>query len=215
MGSGSYVFAEWESIQKEYSAFRNVMKKLETSMITKCNSEWAPKTFSLSQPFGGDGHWGRTTILPPLFNGFFLAGTVGAQLVHWRQYFSTVGHQLLLAGRGTGYILPEDWKVAWCGLAFPNKNQHITEIKFQIGDHKYGRINLEEMLAYNKPALIFEDGFILDEEQAFELYGYVEGPIPTDPCDATYTRAYQRIVMLGFATYKKIDKALGAPGSAL
>jgi len=99
------------------------------------------------------------------------------------------------------------------GLAFPNKEQHITEIKFQIGDRKYGRINLEEMHAYNKPVIIFEDGFILDEEESFELYAYVEGPLPNQL--PFIQGVYQRVVMIGAAYFKVISKVLGNCGAVI
>ena len=99
---------------------------------------------------------------------------------------------------------------------------HITEIRFQIGDRKYGRINLEQFRIFNKPAIIFEEPFIIDEETSFHLYGYFEGPIPASPFSPTLTVdgsttyvAYQRIVMLGEACYKTIDRALGNCGAAM
>ena len=165
-------------------------------MIEKCSADWAPRSFGFMTP-GGD-QYGRTTILPALFKGF-----AGSQLVHWRQNITSTGNQLLLAGVRAGNTIPEDFKVAWVGLAFPDKQVNISEIKFQIGDTKYGRINLEELKCYDKPALIFEEGFVIDEETSFELYGYVEHA------------DYQRIVMLGACYYKVIDKVLGAPGSAI
>jgi hypothetical protein len=187
-------------------------------MISKCNAEWAPKTFNLAKTLSpGDGY-GRTTILPALFDdhfGFPMDSTrpitIGGGT--WRQLFTTAGHQTVIAGVGAGNTIPEDFKVAWIGLAFPNKNQHITELKWQIGDRKYGRIDIEEMKGYNKPAFIFEEGFVIDEEQSFELYGFVEGPIPTH--HDGYVGVHQRIVMLGAAYFKIIDKVLGNPGSPI
>jgi hypothetical protein len=164
--------------------------------------------------------YGRTTILPSAFRGFGMtysttpvAGT--NFLPHWRQTLTSTGHQTILMGERNGDILPEDLKVAWLGLAFPNKQQHITEIRWQIGDRKYGRVNLEDMRSYNKPALIFEDGFILDEETSFHLYGYIEGPIPTLAWGPTTPCIYQSIVMLGALYYKNINKILGNTGSVI
>jgi hypothetical protein len=69
------------------------------------------------------------------------------------------------------------------------------------------------MQCYNKPAIIFEEGYILDEEESFHLYGYVEGPIPV--FHDGWTGAYQRIVPLGAAYYKVVSKILGQPGTAI
>jgi len=231
MGQGGYVFCEWDSVQKDDPKYQQVFAKLENDLINKCSTEWAPKKMGYLTPAAGQ--YGRTTILPALFDpnpntyggaafGGALTGTFPTPPAYWRQAFSQVGHQTLLQGNRTGETMPEDWKVGWLGLAFPNKNQHITEIRFQIGDRKYGRINLEEMRIYNKPAIIFEEPFIIDEETSFHLYGYFEGPIPASPFSPTLSIegvdtyvAYQRIVPLGEASYKMIDRALGNCGAAI
>jgi len=194
--AGGYVFCEWGSVRKQFPEFQRVFAELESKVIEKCNADWAPRTLGYLAP--GANQYGRTSILPPLFK-----DNTGTQMVTWRQYFSSSGHQTLLAGVRTGNVIPEDFKIAWIGLAFPNKQLQISEIKWQIGDRKYGRIDLEELRVYEKPAVIFEEGFIIDEEQSFELYGYVEQP------------DYQRIIMLGACYYKNIDKVLGNPGSAI
>lgn len=243
MGQGSYIFCEWDSVQKDDPEFQKVFKKLEDNLINKCSAEWG-KPFGYLTPSAGQ--YGRTSILPALFdpnpstyNGAAFGGarfsaTWPTPPAYWRQAFWEDGHQTLIQGNGTGEVMPEQWKVGWLGLAFPNKNQHITEIRFQIGDRKYGRINIEEMYSYNKPALIFEEPFIIDEETSFHLYGYFEGPIAGWPSRAAeiaasattftptltvngHTRAvqYQRIVMLGEACYKVVDRALGDCGAAI
>jgi len=237
MGQGGYIFCEWDSVQKDDPSFQKVFKKLEDDLTYKCNSEWAPKTMGRLTPAAGQ--YGRTSILPGLFDpnpltyggaafGAAATGNWPRPPAYWRQAFRTTGAQTLIQGNGTGEGLPEDWKVGFLGLAFPNKNQHITEIRMQIGDRKYGRINLEEMRLYNKPALIFEEPFVIDEETSFHLYGFFEGPIAGFPeltgtpiqsftpsllVDNTQTAVqYQRIVMLGEAMYKTIDRALGNGG---
>ena len=134
---------------------------------------------------------------------------------HWRQTFTSTGHQTVISGTRTGNIIPEDFKVAWIGLALPNKNQHLTEVKWQISDRKFGRLNLEEIRSYNQPAIIFEDGFIIDEEEAIDIYGYIEGPVPAIPWGPTTDVIYQRIVLLGAAYYKTIDRVLGNCGAAI
>jgi len=232
MGQGGYIFCEWDSVEKQSPKYQQVFARLENSLIAKCNAEWAPKTMGYLTPAAGQ--YGRTSILPELFdpnpntyNGVAFGGVASGATwptppAYWRQAFSSTGHQTLIQGNRTGEGLPEDWKVGWLGLAFPNKNQHITEIRFQIGDRKYGRINLEQMHIYNKPAIIFEEPFIIDEETSFHLYGYFEGPIAASPfsphltVDGTDTYVqYQRIVMLGEAMYKTVDRALGNCGAPI
>jgi hypothetical protein len=199
-----------DSVQKEYPSFQAQMAKLERDLLAKCALDWGsvsqPKAFGKLTPKAGE--FGRTTILPGLFHDQNLV-----DLATWRQLFIAAGNQVLLQGNGAGNTLPEDFKVGCMGFAFPNKEQAITEIKMQIGDRKFGRINLEEMRGYNKPAVILEEGFTIDEEESFELYGYVEGPIPV--AHDGFTGIYQRIVPIGFCAYKIIDKVLGNCGATI
>jgi len=210
MGQGGYIFCEWDSVQKSYPDFKMAFRALDDKIMQKCIADWKPRNFGYLVPTSDE--FGRTTILPALFDNW-----AGVQMAYWRQLYTGVGGAVtnFISGCGTGNIIPEDFKVAWIGLAFPNKQQHITEIKFQIGDRKYGRLNLEEMLSFNKPAVIFEEGFIINEEQSFDIQAYIEGPIPADWFDATSPRLYQSMVMLGAAYYKQIDKVLGDCGAAL
>ena len=211
MGQGGYVFCELNSVQPSYPSFQRAFAALEAKAIASCTESWYP-TKTSQQAFGGlvtnAGQFGRTTIMPELFNDHS-----GVQMTNWRQLFTTAGHQTLITGTRTGNTIPEDFKIAWIGLAFPNKNEHITEVKWQIGDRKFGRIDLEEMLVTNKPAVVFEEGVLIEEEEAFDLYGYVEGPIPV--AHDNYTGVHQRIVMLGAAYYKVVDKVLGNCGAAI
>ena len=218
------MICEWDSVQKDNRQFQLAMQSLEKLAVNKCVADWKPRTFDLSKPLSPSAEgFGRTTILPALFNDhagnqmyFDVAGVApfnDPQQATWRQLFTAAGHQTLITGRGSGNTIPEDFKVAWIGLALPNEQQHITEIKFQIGDRKYGRLNLEEIHSYNKPAIIFQEGFILNQEESFELYGYVEGPIPIH--HDGYEGVHQRIVMLGATYFKVISKVLGNCGAAI
>jgi hypothetical protein len=201
------------------------MRRLDEMAINKCNMDWKPKSFNAAKALTGDGgFYGRTTILPALFedhagNPLSIAGSALSSnpIGTWRQLFTaisaTTADTVLLQGVGGGETIPEDFKIAWAGLAFPNKNQHITEIKYQIGDRKYGRINIEEMHCYNKPAIIFEEGYILDEEESFHLYGFVEGPLPLFHDGSS--SIYQRIVPLGAAYFKVVSKVLGQPATVI
>jgi hypothetical protein len=210
LGQGSYVICEMDSVQKEYPSFQQAMRQLEAAVLQKSSLDWgqvnAPKPFGKLAATGNQ--FGRTTILPALFDNHS-----AVQMVTWRQLFTVAGHQTIMAGCRAGNTIPEDFKIGLMGFAFPNKNQHLTEIKMQIGDRKLGRINLEELLLYNKPAVIFEEGYMIDEEEAFDLYGYIEGPIPTH--HDGYVGVHQRIVPIGFCTYRVIDKVLGNCGAAI
>jgi len=217
MGQGGLIFCEADSLRKEFPEYQKAFAELEGRVLDKCMKDWDPKTFSGGLTVSGE-EFGRTTILPAQFRGF---GQVAATppvagtncLRHWRQYLTTHGEQTLLLGRDPGNVMPKDLKVGWLGLMFPNKQQHITEIRFQISDGKYGRINLEEMHSWNKPAVIFEDGFLINEEAGFDLHAYIEGPIPVD--HEGNVGVYQRVIPLGATYFKNVDRVLGTPGGII
>lgn len=162
----SYVICEYDKVKLEFPEFNAIMQALEDSLIAKASADWEPLTYGGIAPMAGQ--FGKTTILPSLF-----ADNAGNRLVTWDQTFTSTGHQTIMTGVGSGGIIPEDFKVGLVGLAFLDKALRISEIKMQISDKKLPRMNIEEAFMYNKPAIIFEEGFILDEKQAFDLYGYV------------------------------------------
>ena len=176
--------------------------------MAKATADWDPLQYGGIAPKAGE--FGKTTVMPELFNGMQAAYQ---PLYSWYQWLNNTGHRTIMAGAGAGNTIAEDYKVGLAGLVFLDKAIRITEIKMQIGDKKLPRINIEEAFVYNKPALIFEEGFIIDEEQAFELWGYVEGPIPNEA--PFIVGLYQNIVMIGAAYYKLIDKVLGNCGAAI
>lgn len=170
-----YVICEYEKVKENFPEFATVMANLETSLIGLGRSRWSPLTYGGMNPKSGQ--FGKTTILPPLFRNIS-----ATQMVTWQQDFtdaqvalSVAGtSQVIIDGSATASTIPEDYMVGFAGLAFLDKAIKVTEIKMQIGDKKIPRINLEECLAYNKPCVIFEEGFILEEEESFELYGYLQ-----------------------------------------
>jgi len=192
----SYVICEYEAVKKEFPEFQSTMDALEQSLIAKAESDWAPLRYGRFKPDAGE--FGRTTILPPLFNDI-----TGTRMVTWEQWFNGTGNQTIMSGSAPNSTILEDFKVGFVGLALLSKAIRISEIKMQISDKKLPRINIEEAMAYNKPAIVFEEGYILDEETSFELYAYVlsQGP--------------QRIKPIGFQVNRVRDKTLTAVGSAL
>lgn len=180
-----YVICEYEKVKEVFPEFGNMMQKLRNDLVAKATSDWSPLTFGGMNPRSGQ--FGETTILPALFRDIN-----NTQLVTWRQRFT--GAQVTAAVAGTSQVIisgvnngviREDYMVGLAGICFLDKAIRITEIKMQIGDKKIPRINIEEALAYNKPCVVFEEGFILDEEEGFDLMGYIQ------------SEGYCRIKLLG------------------
>ena len=199
MGVGGYVLCEYEAVKQEFPEFNAVMEALHSSLIAKAEADWAPLKFDREQPLSPrNGMFGETTIIPALFNDI-----TGTRMVTWEQWFNATGSQTIMTGAAPGGTIYEDYKIGLIGLVFLDKAIRISEIKMQIGDKKLPRINIEEAFGYNKPAIVFEQGFILDEETGFDLYAYV------------LTQGPQRIKLLGFQLNRVKDKLFTNTGSAL
>jgi len=167
----SYVICEYGKVKETFPEFESTMRRLRDELIDRARADWSPLKFGGLAPKAGE--FGETTVLPVLFNDI-----TGTRMTTWSQWFNATGSQTIMTGVGAGGIIPEDFKVGLVGLAFLDKAIRISEFKMQISDKKLPRINIEEAFAYEKPAVIFEEGFILDEEQGFELIAYVlsQGP---------------------------------------
>jgi len=181
----SYVICEYEKVKQQFPEFKATMASLAATLRAKCAADWSPKTFGGLAPTAGQ--FGETTILPALFRDDTMtaANVAGTFMPTWEQWLTTTGHRTIMSGSGVGGIILEDYKIGLAGIAFLDKAIRVSEIKMQISDKKLPRINIEEALAYNKPAIIFETGYILDEETGFDLYAYVT------------TRGPQRIKLIG------------------
>jgi len=186
--SGGYVLCEYEKVKDYFPEYQKMMESLHTALISKAAADWSPKTYGGMSPRSDQ--FGETTIIPALFRD--IANT---RLTTWNQYLSATGHRTVMSGANVGNIY-EDYKIGLAGLAFLDKAIRISEIRMQISDKKIGRINIEEAMAYNKPAIVFEDGLILDEETGFDLYAYVR------------TIGYQRIKLLGFQLNRVPNKLM-------
>lgn len=69
------------------------------------------------------------------------------------------------------------------------------------------------MLVMDTPALIFEEGFILDEEESFHLYAHMDTTGITQV--GNWTTIYQRVVPIGALYYQFYNKVGGVVGSAI
>jgi len=179
----SYVICEYEKVKETFPEFKNAMENLSTELKTRCAADWKPRNFGGLAPTAKQ--FGETTVLPALFRDDTMTAANAGNMTTWEQWLTTSGHRTIMSGSGTGGIIKKDYKVGLAGIAFLDKAIRISEIKMQISDKKLPRINIEECLAYNKPAIVFEQGYILDEETGFDLYAYVT------------TKGPQRIKLLG------------------
>lgn len=187
------IIAEYDSIKKDFPEFKYAEEALLARLVDKAQKDWSPRTCGWMNPQGEQ--FSATTILPPVMSG--INGVAAGPLVTWNQVYAInqTGAQTILTGSHAGGAIPEDFKVGWTGLLFADKAIRISELRWQIGQGKFGRVNIEEVQCYKKPAIIFEgEGYILDEKAGFDLYAYVTCP------------GQQRIVPLGFQLNKIPNK---------
>ena len=171
--TGGYVICEYSKVKDYFPEFQRMMSTLHTSLVARAAADWAPKTFGGMAP--RTNQFGESTIIPALFRGDVQTAAGAGFLPTWNQHLATSGSRTIMTGSNAGNIY-EDYKIGLAGFVFLDKSINISEIKFQISDRKIGRINIEEAYTYEKPAIIFEDGLILDEETGFTLYAYVTSP---------------------------------------
>lgn len=185
--TGGFTLCEYKEVKQGFPEFQETMENLRQKLILKALSEWDPlkfagltydqvlsmdKTEIPSGMYPKEGEFGEGTIMPQLFRSGTNSVPAATMLTTWTQTFGATTAQTIMSGANTGQIY-EDYKIGLVGLAFLDKAIRIAEIRMQISDRKLPRINVEEAMAYEKPALIFEEGYILDEETGFELYAYV------------------------------------------
>lgn len=215
---GGFVICEYEKVREEFPEFQDVMTNLRNTLIEKAKKDWgmtfagsrrvseaskylSGNNFSAPGPgldvHYGEGEFGETTIIPASFRDI-----TNTTFVTWHQWFNATGSHIIMSGANGGNIY-KDYKIGIAGLAFLDKAIRISEFKMQISDKKIGRVNIEEAFGYNKPAVVFEEGYILDEQTGFDLTAYIlsQGP--------------QRIKPLGLEVYKVKDKMLTSTGAAL
>ncbi len=203
----SFVICEYEKVKAGFPEFKRTLETLESSLRAKCAADWSPKTFGKLTP--STSQFGETTILPPLFRDLTMSAATSGQMVTWDQWLTFTAAEkaagvgaagvgaskTIMTGSGTGGTILEDYKVGLAGLAFLDKSIRVSEIKMQISDRKLPRMNIEEAFAYNKPAIVFEEGYILDEETGFELIAYVlsQGPQRIKPLGLQMNRVPNKL----------------------
>ena len=206
----SYTIVEWDKVRREAPEFQRTLRELEERMIENTLRLWSPLTYGGSKP--GSKQFGRTTIPPQFFmdanndvlDEKHVPATWGTN--SFRQLFTATsptagaipGWKLILQGgdiRAPGSI-PEKIRIGLAGFSFPSKAKCITKLKMQYSESKIPEVDIEEGFSYNKFAIIFEEGYELDEQEGWELWGFFEAS------------GYQRVKPLGMLFYKKIQLVL-------
>jgi len=178
---GKPLIVEMDKVRDQYPEFDVGAQKLFTDAVDKAKQQWPGFTYGGQYPSASE--FGKTTLLPK-----FLTGYAGAALTNYRQYFGSVNAWNQIFNK----TIDEDVIHGMMGFAFPDPTIRFTELRYEIGDIKYPRINIEEINCYNQPAVIFRQGIIAMEETPFLVKGYLT------------STGYQRVVPVeSFTLFKK------------
>jgi len=202
-----YVLIEKTQLKTQYREFQEAVATLEQEAVSLAQSRWPGMTYGGFQP--GDGQFGRTTILPSIFadeNGDVLDAnhvptTWGVN--EFRIYFSDTspaaaaipGWRTILQGGNEQAIgvMPEDVIVALAGVEIPDPSINFSLLKLEIGDKTHVKIDVEEAHGMERPAIIFEKGYVIEPEEYFRMRGFFQA------------EGYQRVIPLGFMLYRRKD----------
>jgi len=177
-----YTICELDKLRLEYPNFAQAAVKLKTGAIDRAAKLWPG--FTYGGLFPGVKQFGITTALPKFFKGF-----AGVTLATFRQNITATGWQTIF-----DMTVEEDIILGGMGFGISQPTTNLTEIRLEIGDKKYPRINLEEANVWKAFAVILRQGWIAEQETPFKLRGYFEAT------------GYQRIVPINsFTLYKRKD----------
>ncbi len=202
----SYVFVEGYRPIYTDEKFLKAAFNIEANMIAKLSSpEYWGRVHGGLDP--ARGQFGHTTILPEWFadaagdilDSAHLPTTWGTN--SFRQLFTATsptaaaipGWKTIFQGGNPSELgnTPDKVALGLIGFAITSKVQPITKLKLQIGTQKGIVIDIEPMLAFENPALIFEDGWEVFPQDPIELRGFFEAS------------GYVRVVPLGLGFYKE------------
>lgn len=181
METDKLVIGELEKL-KDLPEFQTGLRNLIETAKTRAAEIWPGYTFG--GMFPKDKQFGITSALPKFF------GSTTTALTNFRQNLGSANAWQSIFD----LTVQEDVIIGMMGVAITSPTINITELRAEISDKKYPRINIEEMQSYQQPAVIFKQGLIAEEEKAFKLRGYKTAA------------GYQRVVPVGgFVLFKRKD----------
>jgi len=177
----SLVIGELDKIQ-ELPEFQRGLDALVNAAKKRAEEIWPGYTYG--GMFPGNKQYGMTSALPKFF------GSTTTHLKTFRQNLGSANEWQSIFD----LTVQEDIIIGMMGVAITSPTVNITELRAEISDKKYPRINIEEMQSYERPAIMFKQGLIGVEEEAFKLRGYKTAA------------GYQRVVPIGsFVLFKRKD----------
>jgi hypothetical protein len=170
---------EYRKIKEFYPEFQSALADTLAKAKSDVKDAWGLNYGGL---FPGANEYGETTIRPR----FVGLGTTSGKIESWNRNLATVGWQDFINNS-----VIEDVYLGIVGFAFPNVAQRCGGIRIEAGQRKFPVLNLEgEMDVMEEPAVIFEKGIVIPEEETLKLRVHA------------LTKGYNVIKPLGFALAK-------------
>jgi hypothetical protein len=175
----SPILVEFSKVKKEYPEFMTVFNETISAAKSQVGAAWGLSDGGL---IPGANQFGVAAIRPR----FVQLGTVAGKGETWNRNLATVGWQDVINNN-----VIEDVYIGVLGFILPNVSQRVASIRFEAGKQKFPVINLEgEIDIMSEPAVIFEKGIIIPEEEPILLRVNA------------VTKGYNVIKPLGFALAK-------------
>lgn len=156
------VIVEYKKIRTAYPEFVSSWEATKADVIQKAQAAWGLKYGGL---FPESGQFGETTIRPRFFSAF--GTTTGRET--WNRNLGTAGWNTVIDDK----TVIEDVYIGLMGFLFPNASNRVSHIRLEAGKRKLPVINLEgEIDVMEEPAVIFETGIVIPEEDSVKLRVY-------------------------------------------
>jgi len=153
------VITEYSKVKTLFPEFQSAWNDTLAEAKRQAEDAWGLKEGGL---FPGAKEYGVTTIRPRFVS---LGTTGGASAESWNRNIATMGWQDFINN-----TVIEDVYLGIVGFMFPNVSQRVGAIRIEAGKTKFPVINLQaEMDVMSEPAVIFEKGIVIPEEETFLL----------------------------------------------
>lgn len=173
------ILVEFEKVKKEYPEFMTAFDATLDAAKKQVNSVWGLGDGGL---YPSANQFGVSPIRPR----FVQLGTTSGKAESWNRNLATIGWQDVINS-----TVLEDVYIGILGFVLPNVSQRVASIRFEAGKQKFPVVNLEgETDIMSEPAVIFEKGIIIPEEEPILLRAHA------------VCKGYNVIKPLGFALAK-------------
>lgn len=152
------ILCEYAKIKEFYPEFQNAWNETLAEAKRQAQDAWGLSDGGI---YPSAKQFGQTTIRPR----FLGLGTTSGKTESWNRNLATVGWQDFINNN-----VIEDVYIGIVGFIMPNVAQRAGAIRMEAGKIKFPVVNLQgEIDVMEQPAVIFEKGIVIPEEESFKL----------------------------------------------